>query len=529
VVTRDVVVIGGGHNGLVSAAILAKAGLKPLVLERAERVGGCAITTEVAPGFRCPTLSHHAAIDPALIRSLDLGRHGLEMLKPDAIVSSPAGDGRLLTLWADTARAAREIASFSARDAERYPAFLDSMAAVSRVLRALFAAPPASIDHLNAGDVIALLKTVRTYRSLGRPDAYRLLRWLPMGAADLASEWFDTEPLRATIAASGLLASFVGPRSAGSAAVLLLMGARDAHGVGIGWRARGGTGAVGDALAAAARQAGAEVRTGADVRQIVVRDGAAAGIVLASGEEIPAERVASAVDPHQTMLRLVDPIHLAPEFLQRIRHIRMRGTLAKVNFAVSSLPRFGAAKEAASDLAALSGAIRLGPSLDDIERAFDAAKYGTYSDHPWIELTIPSIADPSLAPEGQHVVSAYVLYAPYSLRGSTWDAERERLGDVVTRAIAGYAPGFDRTVIARQVITPLDLERTYGLTCGHAFHGELALDQLFLARPVLGYAQYEMPVRGLYLCGAGAHPGCGLDGRPGALAAREILRAARRT
>jgi phytoene dehydrogenase-like protein len=529
VVTRDVVVVGGGHNGLVAAALLAKAGLKPLVLERAERVGGCAITTEVAPGFRCPTLSHHAAIDPALMRSLDLSRHGLEVLRPDAIVSSPAGEGRLLTLWADTSRAAREIASFSARDAERYPAFLDSLAAVSRVLRALFSTPPPSIDDPNAGDVIALLKTVRTYRSLGKPDAYRLLRWLPMGSADLASEWFDSEPLRATIAASGLLGSFVGPRSAGSAAVLLLMATRDAHGLGVGWRPRGGTGAVGDALASAARQAGAEVRTGADVRQILVRDGAAVGIVLASGEEIPAKRVVSALDPRLTMLALVDPIHLAPEFLQRIRHIRMRGTLAKVNYAVSSLPRFAARTSAAPDAAALSGAIRLGPSLDDIERAFDAAKYGTYSDRPWIELTIPSIADPSLAPEGQHVVSAYVLYAPYGLRGSTWDAERERLGDVATRTITRYAPGFERAVIARQVITPLDLERTYGLTGGHAFHGELALDQLFLARPVLGCARYEMPVRGLYLCGAGTHPGCGLDGRSGALAAREILKAARRS
>jgi phytoene dehydrogenase-like protein len=522
---RDAVIIGAGHNGLVAAALLAKAGLKPLVVERGNRVGGCAITTEIAPGFRCPTLSHHAALDPAVIDALNLAGHGLQRLQPDALMSAPTADGRLLTLWDDPVRAAREIQPFSARDAERYPAFLSSIAAVSRVLRRLLRARPPSIDHPEAADIFELLKTTRTFRALASPDAYRLLRWLPMAAADFTAEWFESEPLRATIAASGVIGSFVGPRSAGSAAILLWLAARDWHPLGLGWRARGGTGTVGEALAAAARQAGAEIRTSAEVAQILARDGRATGVVLASGEEIPARRVISSLDPRRTLLTLVDPVHLSPSFRERIQHIRMRGTLSKVNFAVSALPAFGRRSRRSEDAAALSGAVRLAPNVDAIERAFDAAKYGRCSEVPWIELTIPSIADPTLAPPGQHVVSAYVQFTPYQLRATTWDAERDRLGELTTRTIAQYAPGFEQSVIAREVTTPLDLERIYGLTGGHIFHGELALDQLFVARPVLGWAQYEMPVRGLYLCGSGVHPGTGLDGRAGALAARQILKA----
>lgn len=522
---RDVVVIGGGHNGLVAAAFLAKAGLKPLVLERADRVGGCAITTEIAPGFRCPTLSHRAAIDPGVVRALALERHGLQILRPDAIVGAPAAGGRWLTLWADTARARHEIAAFSARDADRYPAFLASLAATGDVLRRLLATRPPPLDDPSARDLVDLLKTGRRFRALGRTNAYRLLRWLPMAVADLAQEWFESEPIRAVVAAGGVLGSYLGPRSAGSAAILLLLSAREGHPIGTGWAARGGTGAISDAIASAARAAGAEIRTGAEVREILVDDGVAAGVVLASGERIDARTVVSNADPRRTLLGLVDPVHLTPEFVARVQRIRMRGTLAKINYALTALPRFEglAASDEASQRAALSGAVRLGRNTDVLERAFDAAKYGGFADEPWIELTIPSIADPALAPAGRHVLSAYVQFAPFSLRGTTWDAERERFGDVATRAIAAFAPGFERTVVARQVITPLDLERTYGLTGGHIFHGELAIDQLFSARPLLGWARYGTPIRNLYLCGSGTHPGTGLDGRSGALAAKEIL------
>ena len=523
---RDVVIIGGGHNGLIAAAYLANAGLKPLVLERSAWIGGCAITAQIAPGFRCPVLAHRATIDPATVRALGLERHGLQVVRPEALVCAPTARGRALTLWTDTARTTREIAAFSARDAERYPQFLASVTAISAVLRRLRAKPPPSVDGVTAADLFDLLATGRKFRALRKADAYRLLRWLPMAVADLAHEWFESEPLRATVAAGGVLGSFVGPRSPGSAAVLLWLAAGEGHPI-PGWTARGGIGAVSEALASAARHAGAEIRVAAEVQQIVVHDGAATGVMLSNGEQIAARCIASNADPRRTMLGLVDPIHLSPEYIRAVQNIRMRGTLATVNYAVSSLPEFSdlAGWDPARRTAALSGCVRLCQDMDAIERAFDAAKYGGYADEPWIELTIPSLVDPNLAPGGRHVVSAHVLFAPYRLRGTTWDVEREHLGDVATRTIAKYAPGFERLVEARHVITPLDLERDHGLTGGQIFHGELALDQLFLARPLLGWARYQTPIRNLFLCGAGTHPGTGLDGRAGALAAREISKA----
>ncbi len=527
---RDVIIIGGGHNALVAAAYLAKAGMKPLVLERGERVGGCAATGEIAPGFRVPTLAHAAAIEPAIVRGLALERHGLQIVRADAAACAPARDGRGVVLWADAQRAAESIRQLSSRDAERYPRFLASFSRISAVLRALAAAPPPSLDNPTGGDFLEMLKTGRRVRALGKQDAYRLIRWMPMAVADVVGEWFESEPLRATIAAGGLLGAFLGPWSAGSGALLMLLGAAEGHPVANGWYARGGTGAVAEALARAAQTAGAEIRTGAQVAHITVADGRATGVVLASGETLQAQAVVSAVDPKRTLLSLVDPIHLSPDVLERVRHIRAHGTLAKINFAVSALPRFAGLEPhgGAPEPAALSGRIRLAADIDAIERAFDAAKYGGFADEPWIELTIPSILDPSLAPAGQHVVSAYVQYAPYHLRQTTWDDQRDALARAAVRTIAGYAPAFESTILAQQVITPLDLERTYGLTGGHVFHGELALDQFFVTRPLLGWARYETPIDRLFLCGSGTHPGTGLTGRSGALAAAEIARRLKR-
>ena len=526
----DVIIIGGGTNGLACASSLANAGLKPLVLERANRLGGAAATAEIAPGFRCPALAHTAAIDPAIVRSLALDRHGLQIIRPEAHACAPTLDRRAVVLWSDPARAAAAIAPFSSRDAAQYPRFLESFARIASVLRAINASPPPSLDDPKAVDLVELLRTGRRFRALGKSDAYRLLRWMPMAVADLVAEWFESEPLRATVAAGGVLGSFLGPWSAGSGALLMLLGAAEGHPIGTGWFARGGMGALSDALAAAARTGGAEIRTGAGVRSIVVKDGTAAGVELESGEQIDARTVVSSADPRRTMLGLVGPMNLTPDFVRRVQNIRMHGTLAKVNFAVGALPRFAglASLDADRGQAALSGRIRLARHIDGIERAFDAAKYGGYAEEPWIELTIPSIADDGLAPAGRHVISAYVQFAPYCLRGKTWDGERDRLGDVVTRTIDAYAPGFASTVMARQVITPLDLERTYGLTGGHIFHGELALDQFFVTRPLLGWARYATPIDRLYLCGSGTHPGTGLNGRSGALAAKEILRGMKR-
>jgi phytoene dehydrogenase-like protein len=522
----DVSVVGGGANALVTATLMARAGLKTVVLERTDRAGGCARTSEIAPGFRCPTLSHVAAIDPVLVRTLRLEQHGLRIARPSVDACAPTLTDRPLVLWRDCARAAASIAVHSATDAERYPRFLDSFARIATVLRELARTTPPDIDAPAAADLLGLLTTGRRFRALGKPDAYRLLRYLPMPVADLAGEWFESEPLKATIAAGGVLGSPLGPWSAGSTALLLLLGAGEAAPVANGWFAHGGPGVVADALAAAARQSGVEIRTDAEVAQIEVRDGAATGVMLASGESIPSRAVVSGADPRRTLLGLVDPIHLEPDTIQRLRHVRMRGMLAKINFAVNAVPRFSslASMHAEEQREALSGRVRIAATIAAIERAFDAAKYGGFAEEPWIELTIPSILDPSLAPPDRHVVSAYVQYAPYQLRGTTWDTERDRLGAAATATIDRYAPGFASSVIARDVITPLDLERVYGLTGGHIFHGELALDQFFVTRPLLGWARYATPIRHLFLCGSGTHPGTGLDGRSGANAAREILR-----
>lgn len=524
----DVVIVGGGHNGLIAAATLARAGRRTIVLERGERVGGCATTDEIAPGFRVPALAHRMAIDPRIVRSLELERHGLRICRPAAYACAPTLDGRALTIWADTEKACREIAAFSSTDAARYPSFLESIRGISAVARGLLEAPPPDMDALGPADVMRGLRTGRQFRALGRPDAYRLLRWLPMAVSDLVGEWFESEPLRATIAADGVLGSFLGPRSAGSGAVMLLLGAGEGRPIAPGWTARGGGSALAEALSAAARHAGVEIRTSAAAREIRVDDdGRATGVVLESGEEIAASRVVSAVDPRRTFLTLIDPIHLPPEFRRRVQNIRMRGTLAKVNFALTGTPEFrGLAGLATADRAtAMSGCVRLAPSVNSIERAFDAVKYGAFSDEPWIELAIPSLLDDSLAPAGQHVASAYVQYVPHTLKDADWEHQRERLGDRVVEVIGRYAPGFERLIVARHVLTPADLEARVGLTGGHIFHGELALDQLAVARPLLGWAQYRTPIKSLYLCGAGTHPGTGLDGRSGLLAAQAILAA----
>jgi phytoene dehydrogenase-like protein len=547
----DVVIVGGGVNGLVTATLLARSGLKVVVLERGERLGGSAL------------LSHTASIDPSLVRSLGLEQHGLKIVRPAADACAPTLDGRALVLWHVVARASASFHAFSAKDAEAYPRFLNSFAKISAVLRRVAASTPPSIDDPTAGDLLELLKAGRAFRALGKADAYRLLRWMPMAVADLASEWFESEPLRATIAAGGVLGSFLGPRSAGSAAVLMMLGAGEGQPVASGWFAGGTPGALADALGAAARQAGVEIRTGADVARIEVADGAVTGVTLASGDAIAARAVVSSADPKRTLLGLLDPIHLAPEIVRRIQNIRTHGTLAHMTFVVSSLPRFAGieALHGAERAHALSGRIRLARDVDGIERAFDAAKYGGFADEPWIELTIPSIADSASTPQGQHVISAYVQYAPYHLKGRPeglphnreadalslisrgdslpsnsrgaglqpceWDAQRDRLAATATRTIEQYAPGFEASIVSRTVMTPLDLERTYGMTGGHIFHGELSLDQWFVTRPLLGWARYRTPIDRLYLCGSGTHPG-GLDGRSGANAAREILKSLKR-
>jgi len=521
-ITRDVVIIGGGHNGLVTAFYLAKAGYKPLVLERRSQVGGAAVTEEFHPGFRCSVLSHMAGpLRADIVRDMQLERHGLKLIRPDVAVTAFSPEGRVLSLYNDVNKSAQEIAKFSPKDAARYPEFQTSLGKVSKVIAQALAMTPPDIDSPSKGDLWGMLQTGRSIRNLGKKDMYRLLRWGPMAVADLAAEYFDTELLRATVAARGIFGTFLGPWSAGSSLVLLIRAAADEHAAGGATFAQGGTGAITQAMAAAAQQAGAEIRTGAEVIEISVGKGVARAVVLSTGEEIPAKAIISNADPKRTLLKLVDPVHLAPNFVTKLQNYRMPGTVAKLNLALSSLPNFTGLN---GNVEALKGRIHIGPEIDYLERAFDESKYGNFSKQPYLEIAIPTLTDPSLAPAGKHVMSIYMQYAPFKLRDSDWETQRVALGDTVVRVLAQYAPNLPELILRHQIITPLDLEDVYGLTGGHIFHGELALDQFFTMRPLLDWARYSTPIENLYLCGSGTHPGAGLTGGSGANAAREILK-----
>lgn len=520
--TRDVIIIGGGHNGLVTAFYLAKAGFKPLVLERRAQTGGAAITEEFSPGFRCSTLAHSAGpLLPEIVSDMQLARYGLKLLTPEVAVTALSPEGRALVLYNDVTRAAQEIGKFSAKDAERYPVFQQSLEKIGRVIGDALKLAPPNIDDPSRGDLWAMLQTGRALRKLGKKDMYRLLRWGPMAVADLVAEFFETELLRATVAARGIFGTAMGPWSAGSSLVLLIRAAGDSHPAGSSFFAIGGTGAITQAMSAAAREAGAEIRTDAEVKEIRVKDGTAFGVALASGHGIAAKAVISNADPRRTLLTLVDPTHLTPDFVMKLQNYRMPGTVAKVNLALSALPTFTALS---GDEAALRGRIHIGPEIDYLERAFDESKYGNFSPHPYLEVTIPSLTDPSLSPSGKHVMSVYMQYAPFKLKNGEWDSQRSSLGETVVKTLAEYAPNLPALVEDGQIITPKDLETIYGLTGGHIFHGELALDQFFTMRPLLDWARYNTPIQNLYLCGSGTHPGAGLTGGSGANAAREILK-----
>ena len=514
---KTAVVIGAGHNGLVAAFYLAKAGVKPVVLEARDGIGGGAVTAEIHPGFRCPTLTHELLLQQRLVRDMDLGRHGLELLPAPARVCSisPAGP---LVIYERAERTQQSLRAFGGKDADAFPAFQTALGRTASVLASAFEYAPPSIDRPGAADLWNLLKTARAFRSLGKRDANRLLRWGPMPVADLVQEWFDGELLCATVAAPALIGTMFGPRSAGSSLLLLM---RDAHrqlAGGSAVRVKGGPGAAAHALASAARAAGAEIRTSMPVDRIVVSDNTVRGVV-AAGETIEADVVLSSADPKTTFLRLIEPYELSPDFSGKIQNYRVRGTLAKVNLALASLPDFGCAPEA------LTGRIQIGPDLDYLERAFDHVKYGEFSSRPWLEVAIPSLIDGTLAPAGAHVASIYVNYAPRQLRSTDWSASRDALLEAVLGVLADAAPGIRSSIVAAQLITPLDLERDYGFAGGHIFHGELALDQLFTMRPLLTHSRYGTQIRGLYLCGAGTHPGGFMTGASGRLAARTALTA----
>src|SRR5258708_7085038 len=483
--TRDVIIVGGGQNGLVTAFYLAKAGFKPLVLERRSQVGGAAITEEFHPGFRCSTLAHNAGpLRADIARAMQLEQHGLKFTTPDVNTVSLLPDGRALVLYSDKKKAAQEITQWSQKDAASYVDFGAALGKIGKVIGEALVLTPPNIDNPNSGDLWGMLKTGRSIRNLGKKDLYRVLRWGPMAAADLVAEFFDTEPLRATIAARGIFGTFLGPWSAGSALVLMLRAAADPTPAGSVQFPAGGAAAIPRAMAAAAKQGGAEIRPDADVAEIRVKDGIATSVVLTSGEEIPARAIVSNADPKRTLMGMVDPAHLTPDFIQKIKNYRCMGTVAKINLAISALPEFTALK-AKGNGNLLQGRIQISPEIDYLERAFDESKYGNFSRNPYIEITFPSLSDPSLAPASQHVMSIYMQYAPYKLKNSDWESQRTALGETVVKTIAQYAPNLPRTILRHQIITPKDLEETYGLTGGRFLHRKIPPISFFPMTPPL--------------------------------------------
>ncbi len=524
----EAVIVGAGHNGLTTAGYLARAGLKTLVLESRPLVGGTCVTEEIFPGYQVSTTSYLCSLlQDKVIRDLELGKFGYEVFPKDPAFFSPFPDGRYLLMRSDTAATCEEIRKFSARDAEAYPRYEDYLDRLARFVEPLLLETPPDIAGRGFRDWKKLASLGR--RLIKMPDGELVghLRILSQSVKDFLDPWFESDQLKVALATDGVIGTNGGPYTPGTAYVLLhhMMG-------GVGGKrglwgfVRGGMGGVTQALAASARSRGAEIRTGDAIERILVKNGRAAGVVLASGEEIPARAVISNADPKRTFLKLVGEEHLEGEFAAAVKAIKMQGCSMKINLALDGLPDFKCLP--GSSLAPHhKTTIHICPTLEYIERAYDDSKYGRPSERPMLELTIPTTYDSSLAPPGKHLMNVFLQYTPYSLSPAvapSWHALKESYADRVMEMIEEYAPGFKNLVLFRHVITPLDLEEQFGMTGGNIFHGEMSTDQLFFLRPVPGWAKYRTPIRGLYLCGSGTHPGGGVMAAPGHNAAREILK-----
>src|SRR5947199_459743 len=518
----DVIVIGGGHNGLVNAAYLQRAGKKVLVLERRHVLGGAACTEEIVPGFKFSVCSYVVSLlRPEIIRDLDLPRHGLEILPLDGTFT-PMPNGDYLWRVNDHGKTHREIARHSRVDAEAYDEFGKAMQAMCRFVKPILSMVPPDPTTLNPRELMKLLFIGRRFQGMSSYDKYNQVQLMTMSAIDFLDQWFETDVLKATMSASGIIGTFQGVRSPGTAYVLLHHYMGEIDGAFRSWGlVRGGTGAVSNAIASAAREAGAEIRTEAPAAKIIVENGQAKGIVLENGDEIRANIVSSSVDPRLTFIKMAGAENLPAGFVEDVNRYKFRGSSGKVNLALDALPDFTCLPGAGRHL---RGAVSISPSVDYMERAYDEAKYGRFSRRPYVDIVIPSLPDPSVAPTGKHVMSCFVQYAPYHLKEGNWDEKREEFGNTVVDTIAEYAPNLRDIILHRQVLTPLDIERRFGLSEGNIFQGELSLEQLFFLRPVPGWAQYRTPIRNLYMCGSATHPGGGIMGAPGLNAAKKILR-----
>jgi len=521
----DVIVIGAGHNGLVTAGTLAKAGRRVLVLEARDVVGGAAVTEELFPGYRVSPCADGAGyLAPEVVRDLKLESHGLEIVPTDPVAWSPQPDGTHLTFWRDTARTAKEIERFSAADAQAYPRFVALMQKLAGVVGGLARITPPDIPEVSWKDLPPLLKLAGPVRAMGRAHVADLLRILPMPVSDLLNEFFESDAVKAAIATNAVRDITWGPKEAGTAYTLLYYWALSGTGL---FRSagvvRGGMGGLTGALAAAARGFGAEIRTGAPVSRVVVKERRATGVVLEGGEEIAAGVVVSNANLRSTFFEMLDPTRLDPTFVKHVQNVKYRGSAARIHLAVRGLPEFTALKDSDGD-ELLRGAIQIAPTMDAIQRAYDATKYGEFSSRPVLDVLIPTLSDPTLAPEGHHVLSITAKFAPYALRGESWEDRREAFTDRVIDVLAEYAPKIRDQIVHRHTRVPPDLESGFGLPGGNGNHGEMTLDQFFHMRPIPGHADYGTPYAGLYLCGAATHPGGGVTGIPGQNAAREILK-----
>ena len=528
----DAVIIGGGHNGLISAAYLARAGQRTLVLERRHVLGGAAVTEEIVPGFRFSVASYVVSLlRPEVIRELRLPEHGLDILPLDGTFTplptgaGPATGGDYLWRVNDHGRTVRELRRWSRSDAEAYEEYGQLMVEMARFIKPILGIVPGDPTDLDPRPLLPLAGLARSFGRLTERQQAVFVQIMTMSAADFLDQWFETDALKATMSASGIIGTYQGIRSPGTAYVLLHHYMGEIDGAFRAWGIpKGGTGGVSYAIARAAQSLGAEIRTEAPVARIRTKDGRAIGVVLEDGEEIDATVVLSSADAKVTFLDLLEPGTLDPSFETEVRRIKFRGSSGKVNLAVDRLPDFTCLPGEGEHL---RGAISFSPSMDDMERAYDDAKYGRWSRKPYIDMIIPTLVDPGMAPPGKHVISCFVQYAPYRLDPSlgTWDDNREAFGDTVIDRIAEFAPNIRDIIVGRQVLTPLDIERTMGLTEGNIFQGELSLEQLFFNRPVPGYARFRTPIRDLWLSGSSTHPGGGLMGANGRLAALEVLKA----
>ncbi len=519
---NDAIVIGGGHNGLTCAAYLARAGKKVVVLERRHVLGGAAVTEEVFPGFKFSVCSYVVSLlRPEIIRELDLPQHGMELLPLDGTFT-PMPNRDYLWRVNDHYKTRREIARHSRLDAEAYDEYGKAMIEMGRFAKPILAMTPPDPTSLDPRGLLELLSIGKRFRAMRFHDRVNQIQLLTMSAVDFLDQWFQTDVLKATMSASGIIGTFLGVRSPGTAYVLLHHYMGEIDGAFRSWGlSRGGTGAVSNAIASAARAFGAEIRTEAAVARIVTKNGKATGVALANGDELSADVVVSSVDPRNTFEKFLDAKELPGDFREGLRRYKYRGSSGKVNLALDGLPSFTCLPGPGPHL---RGAVSISPGVDYMEQAYDDAKYGRFSRRPYVDVVIPSLTDPSVAPPGKHVMSCFVQYAPYHLREGTWDEQRDAFGDTVIDTLSEYAPNLRSLILHRQVLTPLDLEREWGMTEGNIFQGELTLEQLFFLRPVPGWAQYKTPIDRLYMCGSSTHPGGGIMGAPGRNTAMRLLK-----